>query len=239
MWIELLTLPTLTTTHSHTPTLHTLIGSRALQSMLQLLHPGSRVSSEGVCGDLPAGHLPQHQFTSMYSLPWGLSGSVCRATLLCQQNLRVSGVWPCGAGPRGETGWFGEMILNTALLQVYKIGSLPCPPFLPSSLLFPSLHPSLLFSLLPPFILPFRYLCPQVTCLSSGCLSGTYSSTSTAAIGDLQSDSDVCIPCDPLCEVCTGPGTRLGMCILCRYATRLSEGCVRSCNTTTGEEFIY
>ena len=76
----------------------------------------------------------------------------------------------------------------------------------------------------------------QVMCLSSGCLPGTYFSTSTAAIGDLESGTDVCIPCHPLCEVCIGPGTRLDDCSKCRYATRVSEQCVRSCNATSGEE---
>ena len=76
----------------------------------------------------------------------------------------------------------------------------------------------------------------QVMCLSSGCLPGTYFSTSTAPIGDLESGTDVCIPCHPLCEVCIGPGTRLDDCSKCRYATRVSEQCVRSCNATSGEE---
>ena len=73
-------------------------------------------------------------------------------------------------------------------------------------------------------------------CLSSGCLRGTYFSTSTAAIGDLESGTDVCIPCHHLCVVCIGPGTRLDNCSKCRYATRVSEQCVRSCNATSGEE---
>ena len=74
----------------------------------------------------------------------------------------------------------------------------------------------------------------QVTCLSSGCTLGNYSSTSTAAIGDLRSGSDICVPCDPLCEACTGRGTRILECV-CRYAAHLDEGCLRSCNASTGE----
>ena len=112
----------------------------------------------------------------------------------------------------------GEMMLK---YWITLLSSLP-----PSSLPHP--YP------LPPSSLPLSL--PQVTCLSTGCLPGTYSSTSTAAIGDLQSGSDVCLPCDPLCAVCTGPGILPGECIQCRYATRFSEGCVRSCNATTGED---
>ena len=113
--------------------------------------------------------------------------------------------------------------------QVSSIGSLSFPPSLP-----PSLSPSLSLPVVhSPILAP---LLPQVTCLSTGCLLGTYSSTSTAAIGDLQSGSDVCLPCDPLCAGCIGPGILPGECIQCRYATRFSEGCVRSCNATTGED---
>ena len=80
-------------------------------------------------------------------------------------------------------------------------------------------------------------LAQQVTCLSSDCLPGTYSSVSTTAIGDLRLGSDVCVPCHPLCEVCTGPGTQWPTeCRLCRYATHTLEGCVESCNTTSGEK---
>ena len=83
---------------------------------------------------------------------------------------------------------------------------------------------------------PCSLLAQQVTCLSSDCLPGTYSSVSTTAIGDLRLGSDVCVPCHPLCEVCTGPGTQWPTeCRLCRYATHASEGCVESCNTTSGE----
>ena len=158
---------------------------------------------------------------------------------------RTFGCLECGRvelDREGRQVGLGEMILNTTLIS-RKSTVLDHSPILPllsplPSSSPPSSPPFLLSSILPclPLILLFWHLCLQVTCLSSGCLPGMYSSTSTAAIGDLQSGSDVCIPCDPLCELCTGPGIQQGECILCRYATHLTDGCVRSCNATTGEE---
>ena len=82
-------------------------------------------------------------------------------------------------------------------------------------------------------------LAQQETCLSSDCMPGTYSSVSTTAIGDLRLGSDVCVPCHPLCEVCTSPGTQWPTdCHLCRYATRTSERCAESCNNTTGKKTL-
>ena len=76
---------------------------------------------------------------------------------------------------------------------------------------------------------------PQEICLSSGCTAGTYSSVLMTAIGDLNPGVDVCIPCDPLCQVCVGPGTGLADCPVCTFAARPMEGCVESCNATLGE----
>jgi len=76
---------------------------------------------------------------------------------------------------------------------------------------------------------------PQDICLSSGCPAGTYSSVLATAIGDLNPGVDVCIPCNPLCQVCGGPGTGLADCPMCTFAARTLEGCVESCNATTGE----
>jgi len=75
----------------------------------------------------------------------------------------------------------------------------------------------------------------QEICLSSGCTAGTYSSVLMTAIGDLEPGVDVCIPCDPLCQVCVGPGTGLADCPVCTFAARTTEGCVESCNATSGE----
>ena len=88
---------------------------------------------------------------------------------------------------------------------------------------------TLLYSSPPEFLL-------QERCVSSGCTVGTYPSVLTTAIGDLGPGADVCIPCDPLCEVCVGPGTRLADCTVCAIAARTTEGCVESCNATSGEE---
>jgi len=77
-------------------------------------------------------------------------------------------------------------------------------------------------------------LSKQEICLSSGCTAGTYSSVLMAAIGDLEPGVDVCIPCDPLCQVCVGPGTGLADCPVCTFAARTTEGCVESCNATSG-----
>ena len=80
-------------------------------------------------------------------------------------------------------------------------------------------------------------VCPlQETCLSSGCTVGTYSSVLTIPIGDLGPGADVCIPCDPLCKDCVRPGTRLADCTVCTFAASTTEGCVESCNATSGEE---
>ena len=75
----------------------------------------------------------------------------------------------------------------------------------------------------------------QEICLSSGCTAGTYSSVLATAVGDLNPGVDVCIPCDPLCQVCVGPGTGLADCSVCTFAARTLEGCVESCNATSGE----
>ena len=75
----------------------------------------------------------------------------------------------------------------------------------------------------------------QVTCLRTGCNVGTYSDLLDAAIGDLPSDSEVCRPCNELCEVCIGPGTAFNFCPACTYASRIGEGCVRECDPIEGE----
>ena len=78
-----------------------------------------------------------------------------------------------------------------------------------------------------------------MACLSSDCLLGTYSSISNAPIGDLESGAAVCIPCDPLCDECRGPGTQWPTdCHKCRYATHIHVECVEICNATSGEEAI-
>lgn len=80
-------------------------------------------------------------------------------------------------------------------------------------------------------------LTQQVNCLSSDCPTGTYSSLSNASIGDLESGAAVCVPCHPLCEVCSGPGTQWPTdCHLCRFATDTTKECVESCNATSGEK---
>ena len=75
--------------------------------------------------------------------------------------------------------------------------------------------------------------------MSSDCLLGTYSFISNAPIGDLEFGAAVCIPCDPLCDECRGPGTQWPTdCHKCHNATRIHVECVESCNATSGEEAI-
>ena len=75
----------------------------------------------------------------------------------------------------------------------------------------------------------------QVNCLRNSCEVGTYLDILVNPIGDLPAESEVCRPCDELCEACIGPGTALTVCSVCTHATRLEEGCVRECDPVTGE----
>jgi len=135
----------------------------------------------------------------------GMPGRVCGTITLCQQHPRLPGVWPCEAE---QGGWTGE------------------PPYTRNGTIFViSTKQNTLYAI----------PTPQEICLSSSCTAGTYSSILMTAIGDLNPGVDVCIPCDPLCQVCVGPGTGLADCPVCTFAARPMEGCVESCNSTSGE----
>lgn len=78
-------------------------------------------------------------------------------------------------------------------------------------------------------------------CVSNFCPDGTYPSTlqpggqlDSLTLGNLHFGSDICVPCNELCEVCTGEGTSRSACPLCKYA-RSADMCVRECDRDTGE----
>ena len=77
-------------------------------------------------------------------------------------------------------------------------------------------------------------------CVSETCNRGYYRDVlpperaNVSVVGDLMFGSDVCVPCDELCEECTGPGPMLEAtaCQVCSRATQLQElQCVEECNT--------
>ncbi len=81
-------------------------------------------------------------------------------------------------------------------------------------------------------------------CVPRFCPDGTYSSTlqpgvqsKPSIIGDLQIGSDICLPCNELCEVCVREGTDVLSCPQCKFA-RSGDECVRECNSVTGESVI-
>lgn len=81
-------------------------------------------------------------------------------------------------------------------------------------------------------------------CLANHCNRGFYQgilapeNANASIVGDLEIGSDVCIPCDELCEQCTGPGSRIqpSSCQICKFATQGPQ-CVRACNNESGKEF--
>ncbi len=85
----------------------------------------------------------------------------------------------------------------------------------------------------------------QVRCLSSICGQGYYRDvlsperTNASIVGDLTVNSAVCVPCDPLCAECTGPGNRLDQdaCQECLITSQDTQ-CVRECNSSTGKNFL-
>ncbi|XP_064389307.1 epidermal growth factor receptor-like isoform X3 [Halichondria panicea] len=79
----------------------------------------------------------------------------------------------------------------------------------------------------------------QNMCVPRFCPDGTYSSTlqpgvqsELSIIGNLQIGSDICLPCNELCEVCVREGTDVLSCPQCEYA-RSGDECVRECNSVT------
>ena len=77
-------------------------------------------------------------------------------------------------------------------------------------------------------------------CVSDTCNQGYYRDAlsperaNVSVVGDLMFGSDVCVPCDELCEECTGPGPMLeaAACQVCSRATQLQKlQCVEECNT--------
>ena len=70
------------------------------------------------------------------------------------------------------------------------------------------------------------------------CSNGYYRTILTADLanasitGDLQIGSDICLPCDELCAVCTGPGVRIGeSCFACSTGFVNMDGeCTRECS---------
>ncbi len=83
----------------------------------------------------------------------------------------------------------------------------------------------------------------QDMCVSDSCGRGYYRAilspeqADSSIVGDLIVGSDVCIPCDELCEECTGPGKKLELnaCQVCKNATQGTQ-CVAECDRITGEE---
>lgn len=85
----------------------------------------------------------------------------------------------------------------------------------------------------------YYYFNVQDMCVSDTCNRGYYRDVlspehaDVSIVGDLMFGHDVCVPCDELCEVCTGPGSRLELkaCQACSMATQELQ-CVEECNTT-------
>lgn len=82
----------------------------------------------------------------------------------------------------------------------------------------------------------------QDMCVSDTCDRGYYRDVlspehvDVSIVGDLMFGHDVCVPCDELCELCVGPGSRidpLNACQTCSSASQLEEAqCVAECNAT-------
>ncbi len=84
----------------------------------------------------------------------------------------------------------------------------------------------------------------QVECISGNCNHGYYrtvlapENADPAIVGDLPFGSDVCVPCNKLCERCIGPGNDSRDCLLCRYAVSQEGQCLQNCNSDTGKKYL-
>jgi hypothetical protein len=76
-------------------------------------------------------------------------------------------------------------------------------------------------------------------CLADACYNGYYETILNSNVSSLEFGSNVCIPCDELCNECSGPENRIGPsgCQSCRFAARQTQ-CVDECVEATGKKFM-
>lgn len=73
--------------------------------------------------------------------------------------------------------------------------------------------------------------------MSDVCSANYFKTVLSSALSNEEFGTDICVPCNDLCDECFGPETVIGSngCQSCKYALQWPSQCVEECNRSTGK----